>query len=431
MSVENRGIFSHLFAGLPDDWSVVPLADAVDYQEGPGILAVDFHETGIPLLRLSSIAGAKTTFDGCDYLDPVKVEKKWSHFKLKVGDILLSTSGSLGRVSEVAKEQEGSLCYTGIIRFRPKIKDLKYSYIKYFLQSRLFEEQALASAAGSVLKHFGPSHLKQMSFPVPPNTQQEFIEKLIAPIDAKIQVNEKTNQTLEQMAQAIFKSWFVDFDPVRAKMEGRQPEGMNAETAALFPSEFEESELGLIPWGWHVNSLEMKFLPQKGKNITKKTITEGEVPVVAGGLSPAYYHNSHNVTAPVITISASGANAGFVNLYHQNIWASDCSYINRDIFENVYSAYLFLISRQDEISKMQQGAAQPHVYPKDLARLVLVDPPVEIWNQLERLITPFFEAMKGNIDQIHTLESIRNTLLPKLLSGELVTKPLESMDARN
>ena len=162
------------------------------------------------------------------------------------------------------------------------------------------------------------------------------------------------------------------------------------------------------------------------KNITKKTVVSGSIPVVAGGLKPAYYHNCHNVTAPAITISASGANAGFVNLYHQNIWASDCSFVNEEETQYIYSIYLFFKSRQDEITKMQQGAAQPHVYPKDLSRIVLVDPPKEIWMKFEKSISSFFKKIKNNTNETLNLKNLRDGLLPKLLSGEVTINDLEA-----
>ena len=290
------------------------------------------------------------------------------------------------------------------------------------------------------------SDLAKLEVPVPPIHVQKDIAKNGALLDDKIELNHQANQTLEQIAQAIFKSWFVDFEPVKAKIQAKQngqdPEraamcaisGKTLEeleqlspetqqqlktTATLFPDALVDSELGEIPEGWVVKSLGKKITPKKGKNITKETITAGNVPVVAGGLSPAYYHNAHNVTAPVITISASGANAGFINLYHKNIWASDCSFIDEVATDYLYSIYLFFKSRQVEITKMQQGAAQPHVYPKDLARLVLVDPSNEIWQELENIVRPFFESAKNNIAEASSLEELREILLPKLLSGEI------------
>jgi len=255
-------------------------------------------------------------------------------------------------------------------------------------------------------------------------------------IDKKIALNTKTNETLEKLAQALFKSWFVDFDPVKAKAKLKEEGGdldpiakelgMSKEILELFPDEFEESEIGMVPKGWEVKSLDKIITPKKGKNITKKTVVSGSIPVVAGGLKPAYYHNCHNVTAPAITISASGANAGFVNLYHQNIWASDCSFVNEEETQYIYSIYLFFKSRQDEITKMQQGAAQPHVYPKDLSRIVLVDPPKEIWMKFEKSISSFFKKIKNNTNETLNLKNLRDGLLPKLLSGEVTINDLEA-----
>ncbi len=312
MTSSEQGVFEHLYSNVPTTWKVLPLPDVLDFQEGPGILAKDFHEEGVPLLRLSCIAGPRTTFDGCNFLDPDKVDKKWAHFKLLENDILLSTSGSLGRVSEVAAEQEGSICYTGIIRFRPNSEDLRQSFIKYFLQSETFRLQATASASGSVLSHFGPTHLKRMSCAIPPVEYQDFIDSLLAPIDKKIQLNHQTNQILEQIAQAIFKSWFVDFEPVKAKMavleaggtaeqaelaamsaisakdeavlkqlQAAQPDAYAelAQTAALFPSAMEESELGEIPAGWEASNLE-SCTTELRRGISPKYIEEGGVRVI-------------------------------------------------------------------------------------------------------------------------------------------------------
>ena len=254
------------------------------------------------------------------------------------------------------------------------------------------------------------------------------INYILSTLDDKIELNRKMNQTLEEMAQALFKSWFVDFDPVKAKVKCSSDKelealakelGISKEVLELFPSEFEDSELGMIPKGWSMKLFGEVMTPKKGKVITKKTITEGDIPVVAGGLSPAYYHNQFNAKAPVITISASGANAGYVNLYSQNIWASDCTYINSNMTDFVYTTYLYLKLKQDEITRMQQGAAQPHVYPKDLMRLTIAVPEKSLWEFLENKTKPMFEQIKNNEQEIQTLQKTRDTLLPKLLSGEI------------
>jgi type I restriction enzyme S subunit len=243
-------------------------------------------------------------------------------------------------------------------------------------------------------------------------------------ISNKTAINNQINKTLEEMAQAVFKSWFVDFEPVRAKaaalaagrtlddanlaamraISGKTPKELaslkttnphaHAEllaTANLFPHSFTPSELGDIPTGWDKKELGAVVEPKKGKTITRKTAIEGDIPVVAGGLEPAYYHNVHNVEAPVVTISASGANAGFVRLYNKNIWASDCSFISKTQTNHIYCIYTLLKFSQKEIYGMQQGAAQPHIYPSDIMRLIVTIPKEEIWNKLETILLGIYE----------------------------------------
>ncbi|PXK43992.1 restriction endonuclease subunit S, partial [Klebsiella variicola] len=249
-----------------------------------------------------------------------------------------------------------------------------------------------------------------------------------APVKAKMAVLESGGSQADATLAAMTAISGKDVD-VLAFFEREHPE-QYAElktTAELFPSAMQDSELGEIPVGWVSETLGAVLEPKKGKNITKKTIEEGDIPVVAGGLAPAYYHSKYNVTGPVITISASGANAGFVNLYHCDIWASDCSYINKTQTQFVYCFYTLLKTRQKEITHMQQGAAQPHVYPKDIMRLVIVAPITALWQRLEKILTSIYEQIGVHLAQNMCLESLRDTLLPKLLSGEITLPEAEQI----
>uniref|UniRef100_UPI004047EAB5 restriction endonuclease subunit S n=1 Tax=Aliarcobacter sp. TaxID=2321116 RepID=UPI004047EAB5 len=297
-------------------------------------------------------------------------------------------------------------------------------YLKYYFSIL----NIMPYLTGAVQPKLNKKTLSSILINLPKKDLRLKINHILSTLDDRIELNRKMNQTLESMASAIFKSWFVDFDPVHAKancegeaeLENIAKElGISKAILDLFPSEFIESELGMIPKGWEWKSFGDVVVPKRGKTITKSTITEGNIPVVAGGLSPAYYHGEYNAEAPTITISASGANAGYVNLYNENIWASDCSYINNINTKYVYSMYLFLKAQQYEITRMQQGAAQPHVYPKDLMRLMIVDCGEKFWELLEKMITPIFEKIAINQNEIQTLEKTRDTLLPKLLSGEI------------
>jgi type I restriction enzyme S subunit len=159
--------------------------------------------------------------------------------------------------------------------------------------------------------------------------------------------------------------------------------------------------------------------PKRGKNLLSKDAILGEVPVIAGGLSPSTYHNVSNTQAPVVTISASGANAGFVNLWTVPVWSSDSSFIDYEMTNNVYFWYVMLKKRQREIYASQTGSAQPHIYPAHISVMPTSKLNEDDINRYTDQVTPLFERMGNNLLENHKLQLIRDALLPKLMSGEI------------
>ena len=345
--------------------------------------------------------------------------EKWTRrAKLQQGDVLL-TRAPLGSVAMIRDEKNHFLGQR-IMQYRTNAQSMVPAFLLYsFLSPMLQYQFASYGGTGSTVDHIRVPDCSNFEVPVPPLSDQKAIAHILGTLDDKIELNQKMNQTLEEIAKAIFKSWFVDFDPVRAKAEGR-PTNLTPEISDLFPEELVDTEIGQIPKGWSVSTLGDLVTPKKGKSITKKKVVEGSVPVVAGGLSPAYYHNTSNVKAPTVTISASGANAGFARLYNEDIWASDCSYISEEQTPFVFLWYVFLKIHQEKIYHMQQGAAQPHIYPSDLMRLQLAYPESnELWRLALDLISPMFLRIANADEESVVLSELRDTLLPKLISGEL------------
>ena len=159
--------------------------------------------------------------------------------------------------------------------------------------------------------------------------------------------------------------------------------------------------------------------PKRGKGLLSKNAVFGNIPVVAGGLEPATYHNVTNTKAPVLAISASGANAGYVSLWNIPIWSSDSSYIDSTMTDNVYFWYVLLKKRQQEIFDAQTGSAQPHIYPQHIASMPMIELNVEDVSEFTIIVTPIFETIGHNKEENIHLASLRDTLLPRLLSGEL------------
>lgn len=154
--------------------------------------------------------------------------------------------------------------------------------------------------------------------------------------------------------------------------------------------------------------------PKRGKNLLKKNVVKGSIPVIAGGLHPAAYHNKSNTGSPVITISASGANAGFVNIWLNRVWSSDSSFIDPSVTDNVYFWYLLLKNRQKEIFDSQTGSAQSHIYPKHIENMPVRKFDNDLIAEFNGLVTPIFENIGANLVERRNLNQIKNELLNKL-----------------
>ena len=372
---------------------------------------------GKPLVTSKHMKGGRINLEDAYLISGSDFEKVNQRSQVHQWDVLISMIGTLGELVLVKDEPNYAIKNIGLFKTKSKYDGL---WLYYYLQSPKAKNHMHTSAQGSTQQYLSLKTLRGFPLSVPDSeTDKRAICEVLKTIDDKIELNQKMNQTLEAIAKAIFTSWFVDFDPVRAKAEGR-PTGLPPEISDLFPDELVDSEIGEIPKGWSVSTLGDLVIPKKGKSITKKNVVEGSVPVVAGGLSPAYYHNTSNVKAPTVTISASGANAGFARLYNEDIWASDCSYICEEQTPFVFLWYVFFKIYQENIYHMQQGAAQPHIYPSDLMRLQLAYPGSdELWHRALDLVAPMFLRI-GNIDKESVvLSELRDTLLPKLISGEL------------
>ena len=345
---------------------------------------------------------AKNLYNG--YILDNDPTKKTSHeeylkYKKPLGkhSILYSIDGTIGNIAKYRGEKcvlgKGA-CY---INCNPEI--VESSYLYYQLQSPHFKSYIHLMSTGSTIKHISLKTMRDYVFELPSLEDQRRIASILSSLDRKIELNNKINADLEEMAQAIFKNWFVDFEPFK---DGK----------------FVASELGMIPEEWKVGTLGELCNFKRGKNLlTKNAIDEG-VPVVAGGLEPSCYHNVANTGAPVITVSGSGANAGFMRMYHVPVWASDCSFIDISC-ENFYFVYCFLKVNSKLLKHAQTGAVQPHVKPSDIHDFELVIPDKESIYEFQDKVKPFFDKIAAIQKENSCLSLLRDTLLPRLMSGEL------------
>lgn len=358
--------------------------------------------SGIPYLTAKNITKSGIDYSNMDYISEEtynKYFKKTSNAltQPKENDVLYSIIGSIGGVYVVRDEKIGISSSVAIFRSNDNIVLPKY--LAYFLKSPLFESQIQAIKSGVAQSFMSLGKLGTVSISYPDDIlYQKKLVKILSTYDNLIENNQKQIKLLEEAAQRLYKEWFIDL---------------------RFPGHENTKIIDGIPEGWNKGSLSNIALFKRGKTITKAQVEKGNIPVVAGGLKPAYYHNQANTVAPVITISGSGANAGYTRLYNIDVFASDCSFADSKTTPNLFFVYCFLKSNKEKVNSLQKGAAQPHVYAKDINLMNLLVPNTKLINKFCKLVAPYFEKIKILENQNKLTSQARDLLLSKLVNGEL------------
>lgn len=269
-------------------------------------------------------------------------------------------------------------------------------FIKYAFD--ILKNNCRTISQGTAQDNLSWEKLSRIEFPAPPIEVQNKIVDILSAYDDLIENNQKQIKLLEEAAQRLYKEWFVDL---------------------RFPGYENTPIIDGVPKGWSKGCVGDIAVFKRGKTITKTQIIEGNVPVVAGGIEPAYYHNKANTIAPVITVSASGANAGFTKLYYNNVFASDCSFADAKTTSCLYYIYAFLKDNKLNIDALQKGSAQPHVYAKDINAMELIIPCKQLILDYCYCVSGIFSKIKILLDQIKKLTEARDRILPKLMSGKI------------
>ena len=294
--------------------------------------------------------------------------------------ILLAEDGEnlKSRKKDLVKIVEGKFWLNNHAHIFKTKENVDLEYLYYYLLKMDLSEYI----TGSTQPKLNQDNMNKIQIKLPKLEIQKKISKILSDIDKKIDMNNEINNNLYE------------------------------ETAALYKAKFGGIEQGYKTVGEYI-------IPKRGKNLLTRDAIEGSIPVVAGGIEPSAYHNQFNTHSPVITISASGANAGYTNLWSTPIWASDCSYIDDSVTENVYFWYVVLKTRQKEIFDAQTGSAQPHIYPQHIAEMPIYELKEDKVREYNTLVEPLFKMIGRNKVENGRLSQLRDTLLPKLMNEEI------------
>jgi len=297
---------------------------------------------------------------------------------------------------------------------------LDYRFLKYVLLAE--RESFLRFAHGTTHQTIYFPEVKAFHVALPPRAEQQAIAEVLSALDDRIDLLRQTNTTLEAIAQALFKSWFVDFDHVHAKAEGREPEAMDAATAALFPSEFEDSELGPIPKGWRVGCIGDLLTLQRGFDLPASQRIDGEFPILAAS-GPSGHHQKAKVTGPGVTTGRSGV-LGRVFYVTEDFWPLNTSLWIKD-FKIATAAYAYQFLKTIDLAHLNAGSAVPTLNRNHVHGVPCVVPDVSTVEAYTSIAAQLLKRVHFAGRHALRLSEIRDTLLPRLISGKLRLTEIE------
>lgn len=374
----------------------------------------DYKEVGIPVVMPTNIGDGGIVTDGIARISNEDVERLQQH-KLQIDDIVFSRRGDVTKNALVRSREVGWLCGTGCLKVRFGKQSLANAkFISYCLRLPETKDWLTRHAVGATMPNLNTAILSAVPVTLPPLTAQKEIAAVLGALDDRITLLRETNATLEAIAQALFKSWFVDFDPVRAKMAGRAPEGMDEATAALFPDALGETELGVVPKGWQPTRVDSCIELAYGKALKAETRRPGTVPVYgSGGITG--WHDEALVQGPSIIVGRKGTVG---SLY----WESRPFYPIDTVFY-VKSAkplsYCYQLLKTLGLSDMNTDAAVPGLNRENAYRLLVPNPPEAVINAFDETARALRRAIDHHAQQSDLLIELRDALLPRLISGQL------------
>jgi type I restriction enzyme S subunit len=403
----------------------------------------DYVATGTPIITVEHLGENRITRSNLPLVSN-EDKARLSRYSLEEGDIVFSRVGSVDRRALVRKEEDGWLFSGRCLRVRVDKERICPQFLSWVFGLEGFKQHIRRVAVGATMPSINTKILSEILVYFPSLVEQKRIAEVLGALDDKIELNRRMNATLEATARALFQSWFVDFDPVRAKLDGRQPSGMDATAAALFPDSFEESSLGNIPKGWEVRTIESIC----------GTVTRGVTPEYEEG-SKRFIINqrvnrgtdldwsslkeiSSKLEVPedryakkwdVLVNCLGEGTLGRVHLFkgESNLYAVDqhmsiCRGEHPSVGVFLYQV-LSAPTGQDKIESLKTGSTGMTMFNiSKLRTFDLIWPGATLARSYFDAVQPLWLQIASNEKQSRTLATLRDTLLPKLLSGELSLK---------
>ena len=408
----------------------------------------DYVKKGTPIITVEHLGENRVIHKNLPCVS-IEDKERLKKFILKSGDIVFSRVGSVDRRALIKKSEDGWLFSGRCLRVRPNPSILDSQWLSYFFGLPAFKIYINGIAVGATMPSLNTRLLSDIPIFFPDLKTQKKAGKILAEIDDRIDLLHETNLTLEAIAQALFKSWFVDFEPIRAKQKGKQPEGIDKATAALFPDSFEQSELGLIPKGWLIGTLGDLANFQNGYAFKNKDWAESGHPVIKiANVKPGLI--SFEGCSYVDQQTVNGLDkfklyrgdllvgmTGYVGETGLVAEVNPAAYLNQRVGRFSTNAglqdigFIYCLTRNIKFKKFAEsqshGSAQANVSGIDLLKLSIVKPNSKILSKFNLIVYPLINSIISNYEMGQTLITLRDSLLLRLISGQLRVSDAEEI----
>ena len=422
---------------MGSSWVETPIGDIARVRSGYAFKSADWVDHGTPVVKIANVKEGRLEMDGASLVDEV-VASKAREFELAAGDILIAMTGYVGDTALVTERDLPLLLNQRVGKFFVRDSTrLDSRFLFYVLRQPSIREEIKSRGYGSAQPNVSPSLIEGVGIPLPPLDEQRRIAHIIGTLDDKIELNRRMNETLEEMARALFKSWFVDFDPVRAKSEGRDP-GLPKHLADLFPDRLVDSELGEIPEGWELLPVDDEFRvtigrtpPRKEAHWFSKEATD--VPWVSirdMGQAGTHVHDvaeylthdavsTHRVeVVPAGTVLLSfKLTVGRVSVASRPLATNEAiAHFHPRSADSVGGLYLYSYLKQFDYGTLgNTSSIATAVNSKSVRAMPLLRPSAEVAGAFARESLPLFAKLESLDAETRTLADSRDALLKVLL----------------
>jgi len=424
------------FEGIPREWEIKTLESVLSLIKDGTHNPPKRYKNGIKFIAgATDVKYLNIDFTNCTYISESDYEKIHKFYKIQPEDILLTIVGTIGNVAIVKKSDLPFSMQRSIALLRCG-DSLHYKFLFYWLTSEMFKKMLYANVNPTAQPGIYLGVLKQLKIPLPSLREQQAIAKTLSDLDEKIELNNQMNKTLENIAQAIFKRWFIDFEFPNENGEPYKSSG----------GEMVESELGMIPKDWGVSTIGKSlqtFLGGTPSTKNKNYWTNGSIPWINSGkvnefriLEPTAYiteealKNSATKIMPKKTtvIAITGATLGKVSIIEKEMCANQSvvGIIENKILPSEF-IYFWVKAHMKKLMSEQTGGAQQHINKENVNSLEILIPPLQIIEKYIINVRPIFDEISNKCSENLTLSKIRDDLLPKLMTGK-IRVPLEEQN---